>query len=156
MSDYLQMPWSVEDTIDHMDKIRCSLIRRLRTVNLDGKAEQDVAELNFDFNRAINALKENLSEPELSFWQQKAKGHAAAAGELKIAVHSKANELSKRIASAQAVRSEVMTETDLAYIDGRIREMQEVWSWLKSLEPDNLQTPEEYRKRIMTRFTRRT
>lgn len=58
MSDYKKMPWSVEDTIDHMDQIRCSLIRRLKAVNLDGKAEQDVAELNFDFNRAIKAMQE--------------------------------------------------------------------------------------------------
>lgn len=65
MSDYLKMPWSIKDTMDHLDKVRCILIRRLRAVNLHGKAEHDVAELNFDFNRAINALKENQQYLEL-------------------------------------------------------------------------------------------
>lgn len=59
MDDYLRIPWTIEDTIENLNVIRENIARRLRKVNLHGKAEQDVAELNFDFNRAINALKEN-------------------------------------------------------------------------------------------------
>lgn len=56
--DYLQMPWSIKQTIADLNVIRYIMIKRLRTVNLDGKAEQDVKELNFDFDKAVNALKE--------------------------------------------------------------------------------------------------
>ncbi len=59
MSDCLQMPWEIKDTISHLECIRDSLIRRLRKINFEGKAEQDVTELNYDFNRAIKALQEN-------------------------------------------------------------------------------------------------
>ena len=59
MSDCLQMPWSIEDTINHLECIRNSLARQLGRVNFEGKATQDIAELNYDFDRAIKALKEN-------------------------------------------------------------------------------------------------
>lgn len=63
--DYQEMPWSIEDTMDHLDKVRCSLVRQLRKINLHGKAESDIAELNYDFGRAINALKENQEYKQL-------------------------------------------------------------------------------------------
>lgn len=58
--DYQEMPWSVEDTIDHLEEIRAFLAKQISKVNLDGKAESDIEELNYDFGRAIDALKENM------------------------------------------------------------------------------------------------
>lgn len=56
--EYLKMPWSVEDTIENLKEIRDMLIGRALAVNLDGKAESDAKEIEFDFDRAIKALEE--------------------------------------------------------------------------------------------------
>ena len=56
-SEYLEMPWSIEDTIENLNKIREILKVMLIRKNLDGKASDDVKELEFDFDRAINALE---------------------------------------------------------------------------------------------------
>lgn len=58
MSRNLKMPWSMEDTIENMKHIRDIMIKKVRQVNYNRKAEEDVREINFDFNRAITALEE--------------------------------------------------------------------------------------------------
>lgn len=57
MGRNLEMPWSMEDTIENMDRIRDIMIKKVRSINLDGKAEKDVAEVNFDFSRVKKALE---------------------------------------------------------------------------------------------------
>lgn len=57
-SEYLEMPWSIEDTIENLNRIKEMLKRTLVNANMDGKAESDVKELEFDFDRAIQALEE--------------------------------------------------------------------------------------------------
>ena len=57
--DYQKIPWNIEDTIDHLKAVRNILAAKLNTTNHEGKGEEDVRELNYDFGRAINALKEN-------------------------------------------------------------------------------------------------
>lgn len=56
------MPWSMEDTIENMDHIRDMMIKRVRQVNLDGKGEEDVREVNFDFGRVKKALKKQIPQ----------------------------------------------------------------------------------------------
>ena len=51
MSRNLKMPWSMKDTVENMERIRDIMIKKVRQINLDGKAEEDVREVNFDFNR---------------------------------------------------------------------------------------------------------
>lgn len=63
MSRNLKMPWSIEDTIENMEHIRDIMIRKVRGINLDGKSEQDVAEVNFDFSRAVKALEKQIPYP---------------------------------------------------------------------------------------------
>lgn len=57
-SEYLEMPWSIEDTIENLNEIKEMLKSKLVNANMDGKAESDVKELEFDFDRAIQALEE--------------------------------------------------------------------------------------------------
>ena len=57
--DYQKIPWSIEDTIDHLEVVKNILAAKLNTTNHEGKGEEDARELNYDFGRAINALKEN-------------------------------------------------------------------------------------------------
>lgn len=58
MSEYLELPWSVEDTIENMKKLKEVLQKMCITDNLDGHGEKDAEEVAFDFNRAIKALEE--------------------------------------------------------------------------------------------------
>lgn len=58
MSKYLELPWSVEDTIENMRKLKEVLQKMCITDNLDGRGEKDAEEIAFDFDRAINALEE--------------------------------------------------------------------------------------------------
>lgn len=60
MGRNLKMPWSMEDTIENMERIRDIMIRKVRGINLDGKSEQDVAEVNYDFTRVVEALKKQV------------------------------------------------------------------------------------------------
>ena len=57
MGRNLKMPWSMDDTVENMDRIRDMLIKQVRQVNLNGKGEEDVREINFDFGRVREALK---------------------------------------------------------------------------------------------------
>lgn len=60
MSRNLKMPWSMDDTVQNMECIRTMMIKWVRNANLDGKAEDDVREINFDFSRVRNALKKQI------------------------------------------------------------------------------------------------
>ena len=60
MGRNLKIPWSMEDTIENMEHIRDIMIKKVRTINLDGKAEEDVKEVNFDFGRVKKALKKQI------------------------------------------------------------------------------------------------
>jgi len=54
---YLEMPWSIEDTIENLKIIKEHFIATVLKANLDGKGKQDAKEVEFDFNRAIQALE---------------------------------------------------------------------------------------------------
>lgn len=62
MSRNLKMPWSMKDTVENMECIRDLMIKKVRAVNLDGKAEEDVREVNFDFDRAKKALEKQIPQ----------------------------------------------------------------------------------------------
>lgn len=55
---YLELPWSVEDTIENLKEIKEMMIAKVKEVNLDGKAESDAKEIEFDYDRAITAIEE--------------------------------------------------------------------------------------------------
>lgn len=56
--DYLKMPWSIEKTIENLEEIKALLQRMVTEINFEGKGEQDVEEISFDFDRAISAMQE--------------------------------------------------------------------------------------------------
>ena len=58
MSEYLELPWSVEDTIENLNELKDGLQERCIIQNLHGRGEKDAEEIAFDFDRAINALEE--------------------------------------------------------------------------------------------------
>ena len=62
MGRNLKMPWSMKDTIENMEHVRDIMIKKIRCINLDGKAEEDVKEVNFDFNRVKNALEKQAAK----------------------------------------------------------------------------------------------
>lgn len=62
MSRNLKMPWSMEDTMKNMEHIRDIMIKKVQAVNLDGRAEKDVQEVNFDFNRVKKAIEKQISK----------------------------------------------------------------------------------------------
>lgn len=55
----------MEDTIENMECIRTMMIKKVRQVNLDGKAEEDVREINFDFGRVKEACKKQIPKKPL-------------------------------------------------------------------------------------------
>ena len=57
MSEYLKMPWSIEDTIENLKEIKENLQRVAMENNLHGKGKEDAEEVAFDFDRAIEALE---------------------------------------------------------------------------------------------------
>lgn len=54
------MPWGMDDTIENMNEIRDMLIDQAKQVNLDGKGEEDVREINFDFSRVKETLRKQI------------------------------------------------------------------------------------------------
>lgn len=60
MGRNLKMPWSLEDTVENMERIRTIMIKKVRQVNLDRKGEEDVREVNFDFSRVKKALEKQI------------------------------------------------------------------------------------------------
>lgn len=58
MSKYLELPWSVDDTIENLKELKEGLQERCIIRNLHGRGEKDAEEIAFDFDRAIKALEE--------------------------------------------------------------------------------------------------
>lgn len=58
MSKYLELPWSLKDTIENLKELKEVLQEKLIIINEDGKGEKDAEEIAFDFDRAIKALEE--------------------------------------------------------------------------------------------------
>ena len=58
--EYLEFPWSMEDTIENMKFIKEAEQERMLITNLDGMGEKDAEELGFDFDRAIGALEKQI------------------------------------------------------------------------------------------------
>lgn len=58
MSEYAELPWSVEDTIENLKELKEGLQERCIIQNLHGRGEKDAEEVAFDFDRAIKALEE--------------------------------------------------------------------------------------------------
>lgn len=56
---YLKMPWSIEDTIKNLEELKEIMKQKLIMENYHGRGEKDSVEIAFDFDRAIQALKEN-------------------------------------------------------------------------------------------------
>lgn len=54
---YLEMPWSMEDTIENLGVLKKVFQVKVVDINIDGKGEQDAKEVAFDFDRAIEALE---------------------------------------------------------------------------------------------------
>ena len=63
MDKYLEMPWSIEDTIKNLKDVKRVLQHRVLAENLDGKGKQDAEEIAFDFDRAIEALEKQMWIP---------------------------------------------------------------------------------------------
>ena len=57
--NYLKMPWSIEDTIENLEELKEMMQQKLIMANYHGRGEKDAEEIAFDFDRAIQALKEN-------------------------------------------------------------------------------------------------
>ena len=55
--EYLEIPWSYEDTVENMKEIKENLQKQVLEINLHNRGEQDAKEVAFDFDRAIKALE---------------------------------------------------------------------------------------------------
>lgn len=62
MNEYLEMPWSIEDTIENLKEIKDSMQKKVLSINLHGKGEKDAKEIAFDFDRAIEALEKQIAK----------------------------------------------------------------------------------------------
>lgn len=71
------------------------------------------------------------------YWRQQAISHAAAAGEYKISISLKREIVEQEIKTAEVERLSATTETNLAYIDGRIQELEKFRCWLIRMEDRN-------------------
>lgn len=63
--NYLKFPWSIEDTIENLEDLKEIMKQKLIITNYHGRGEKDAEEVAFDFDRAINALKENWEYKQL-------------------------------------------------------------------------------------------
>ena len=63
--NYLKMPWSVEDTIENLEELKEIMQQKLIMTKYHGRGEKDAEKIAFDFDRAINALKENQEYKKL-------------------------------------------------------------------------------------------
>lgn len=59
-NEYLEMPWSIEDTIENLKELKHILVYKMLKENHDGKGEKDANEVCFDFDRAIEALEKQI------------------------------------------------------------------------------------------------
>lgn len=62
---YLEMPWSIEDTIENLKEVKKFMQMRCKKMNFDDKGETDAKEVAFDFDRAIEALKKQIPKKPL-------------------------------------------------------------------------------------------
>lgn len=60
MGKYLEMPWSVEDTIKNLEELKDNMQEKVKLINLHGRGEKDAEEVAFDFDRAIKALEKQI------------------------------------------------------------------------------------------------
>ncbi len=58
--EYLELPWDIEHTIEHLDTIRDYMQEDALLKNSDGRGKEDVKEIAFDFNRASAALQKQI------------------------------------------------------------------------------------------------
>ena len=66
MSEYLKMPWSEEVTVENLKSAKEIIKNLVTNINLDGMGEEDAEEVEFDFNRAIEALEKQIpKKPEV-------------------------------------------------------------------------------------------
>lgn len=63
--NYLKMPWSIEDTIENLEELKEMMQKKLIMTNYHGRGEKDADEIAFDFDRAIQALKEDQEYKQL-------------------------------------------------------------------------------------------
>ena len=66
MNKNLKLPWSMDDTIENLKEVKEILKTYLRKSNYEGKGESDAAEVEIDFNRAIEALEKQIPTKVLS------------------------------------------------------------------------------------------
>lgn len=66
-NEYLEIHWSIEDTIENLKTIKEHFIATVLKANLDGKGKQDAKEVEFDFNRAIQALERQIPKKVYHF-----------------------------------------------------------------------------------------
>ena len=55
---YLDIPWSMEDTVENLKELKEILQEELRRKNYEGQGERDCKEIALDFDRAIQSLQE--------------------------------------------------------------------------------------------------
>lgn len=60
MNKNLKLPWSMDDTIENLKEVKEILKTYVRESNYEGKGESDAAEVEIDFNRAIEALEKQM------------------------------------------------------------------------------------------------
>lgn len=59
---YLELPWSMEKTIENLNELKEGLQQRVIIKNLHGRGEKDAEEIAFDFDRAIGALEKQIPQ----------------------------------------------------------------------------------------------
>ena len=64
----MELPWNIEDTIENLKELRDGLKEKVILMNKDGRGEKDAEELDFDFNRAIEALERQ--KPKKPKWHK--------------------------------------------------------------------------------------
>ena len=64
--EYLELQWSIEQTIKNMRELKAHLIEKVKAEDFEGKGEEDAKEIEFDFERAEDALtKSNPKNAEI-------------------------------------------------------------------------------------------
>ncbi|MDD3338448.1 MAG: hypothetical protein PHS82_06275 [Lachnospiraceae bacterium] len=60
MSKYMELPWSHRRTIENLKEIKEHMQEKVIIQNLHGRGKKDAEEVEFDFDRAINALEKQI------------------------------------------------------------------------------------------------
>ena len=66
MYEYKKLPWDMEDTIENMQDMKEMFKQQLHKINFEGKGIEDGKELEFDFNRAIEALEKQVPKKHIN------------------------------------------------------------------------------------------